>query len=719
MQVIYNDCTKHIGEQCGVSVISKMIVDENNNLIVVPQFCSKDFETERELHAHVYATIVARYRISLVRDEIKIFTISDYEKMYANWYRDFYTPVSHIRLNSMSNHTNNIQLTDERLASFVPELSKKMDQLIGTYMGLKIRKPIQGGSIKSLQEMCKHRTSIYTILNEKIVVDGVEYPLYYYSTNSVKNNELKVISLLREFSFDTCQRGDTYTRIRPYITPALRMLELKLRTQEYYGRFRFHYSPREIITMVRLRTSGGIQNTQAFTMIIDGIKYRVVNSGNKVYLLEAAARELHGIMIDLANDKEPEFLPFNVTKLKPELRYLFEKLLSKIPKALYKVREFFIPSLTLTLLSDLLHKNRMLIERGELITIGCTPWYGGWYQLAVVLNFDNEDIFWVDGDITSLDKHITDWMLYIYLASGARYYAWNRMNRSQRRLLKKLYLLLLYHVTNKVTLQPGNFWRLIRGVMYSGGKETSHGDSWIMALCFFLYIEHIKHMHPSSAPFIHQCLLAGFIAIIVYGDDNIWCCVKALRHLINANSWARFLKEFLGMELRDFKEYDKFLSQVDFATGTMIYTGPRYLKRYFIASMIPNSAPVLPYKTFLEPCVRLCAVLESEGHVGLVLKSLGQAYDSLGTNYITYVACYTAYQFALTKCSKTPKQLYLEWKDDPTKQKILKSMSKKANMKEAEFFESFPSWDSLQKRHAFIPELCNNRPDIFRLSDFF
>jgi len=141
MQVIYDNCSKHIGEQCGVRVVSKTIVDENNELIVVPQFCSKDFESEKELHAHVYAMIVSRYRISLVRDEIKIYTISDFEKMYTHWYREFYTPVSHIRLNSMSNHTNNLQLTSETLASFVPELSSKMDQLIATYMGLKIRIP--------------------------------------------------------------------------------------------------------------------------------------------------------------------------------------------------------------------------------------------------------------------------------------------------------------------------------------------------------------------------------------------------------------------------------------------------------------------------------------------------------------------------------------------------------------------------------------------------
>jgi len=361
----------------------------------------------------------------------------------------------------------------------------------------------------------------------------------------------------------------------------------------------------------------------------------------------------------------------------------------------------------------------MLIERGELITIGCTPWYGGWYQLATVLNFDNPDLFWADGDITGLDKHITDWQLYLYLAAGSRYYAWNRMNRSQHRMLKRLYLLLLYHVTNKITLQPGNFWRLIRGVMYSGGKETSHGDSWIMALIFYLYCEHIKHTHPSSAFFVHQCMIIGMIAIIVYGDDHIWCAPKIIRHIFNVQSFARFLKEFLGMELRDYREYDHFLSVVDMNKCVITRYGPKFLKRYFIASFLPNTAMVLPFKMHLESLVRMCSVLDHEGYPGLILKTIGQAWDTLGTNVLTYNACYIAYQYAISHCNQTPREIYKEWVNDPSKLKILKSMSKKANMKEAEFFESFPTLEMLRRRHAFIPVMCNNRPEIFRLSDFY
>jgi hypothetical protein len=312
--------------------------------------------------------------------------------------------------------------------------------------------------------------------------------------------------------------------------------------------------------------------------------------------------------------------------------------------------------------------------------------------------------------------------LYLYLMAGARYYDWAGMNPSQRTMLKRLYLILAYHVTNKITLQPGSFWRLIRGVMYSGGKETSHGDSWIMALVFYMYVEHIKQTHPTDASYIEQCLTLRFIAIIVYGDDHVWCAPKVLRHLLNANSFARFLKEYLGMELRDFKEYDKFLSDVDHSTGLMRYRGPKFLKRYWIPSSdleIEGSAPVLPYKHYLEPLVRCCTVTEEEDYLGLLAKTIGQMWDTMGTNEMAYTAIKAIYDHVSARISCTPKDLYNQWKDDPVKVKYLLTMSKKSTMRLEDFFDTVPTLEFLQSRHAFVPELSNNRPLVDLQEDLY
>jgi hypothetical protein len=365
----------------------------------------------------------------------------------------------------------------------------------------------------------------------------------------------------------------------------------------------------------------------------------------------------------------------------------------------------------LALIAELLHKERMKFERGAMITIGISGWWGGWYQLATLLKYNNPDLFWVDGDVKALDKHIPDFMLYVYLSAGARYWAWDSFNKHQRVFLKRIYLLLEYHMVNKITLQPGELWRMIIGVMYSGGPETSHGDSWIMAVIFYTYIEFVILRYSEHEAVIRACLVARFIYIIVYGDDHIWCCPKRLRDIINAESFARFLKDIWGMELRDFREYEQLISEVDIATGVFRYKGPKFLKRYFIRSSDPGMAPIVPYKETLEPLLKMCIVSNHEGMPGLILKSIGQAWDSMGTNPLIYEGAKAAFQYASSVCTETPMDIFrrLKKSTSPVDRKLVKNMLRKCHMGEEEMFESFPSLQTLRGRHKFVPSQINNK----------
>jgi len=463
--------------------------------------------------------------------------------------------------------------------------------------------------------------------------------------------------------------------------------------------------------LVKMHTSGGIGNNASYTAP-DKI-FRIANSGRKIALIEAAIRKAHKIVIRLSRNENVDWQPLNITKIKREWLYAFDKETeAEFERFLTKGREFFIPSLVVTLISAWLQNARMKFERGPLITIGCKPWYGGWYELAVRLGYNNPDLFWADGDITGLDKHITDWMLYLYMGRGSRYYNWTSFNRAQRRLLRRLYALLMYHVVNKITLQPGTIWRLIRGVMYSGGKETSHGDSWITALIFFLYIEYVCLVYPESRHFIEKALFLYFICIIVFGDDHIWCCPKWLRHLINVNGFAKFLKDFLGMELRDFREYDTFLSEVDFEKGTIKVPGPKFLKRYFIQATHSFMAPVVPFKPYFESTLRMVTVEEGDDIPGLILKTIGMAWDTYGTNIVMYELTRMTYDWAISRYEKDPIAIVAQWRQDPEKAKILRSMERKVGIKDAEFFDAFPALEKLQQRHIYDRTRNHNKIEL-------
>jgi len=187
---------------------------------------------------------------------------------------------------------------------------------------------------------------------------------------------------------------------------------------------------------------------------------------------------------------------------------------------------------------------------------------------------------------------------------------------------------------------------------------------------------------------------------------------------MGANSFAAFLKEYLGMELRDYKEYEKFLSEVNHNTGTLTYAGPKFLKRYFIANFLsPDSAPVLPFKPYVESMIRMCAITEEEGILGAIIKSVGIAHDTMGTNLVAYEACRTVNQYASGLSPMTPYDIYLEWLKDPTKHNFIRNIIKKTKMTPEEIFHSFPSLELLQSRHVFDPAIANNHISIFRLGD--
>jgi len=353
----------------------------------------------------------------------------------------------------------------------------------------------------------------------------------------------------------------------------------------------------------------------------------------------------------------------------------------------------------------------MLIERGNVIKIGCSAYNGQWYEIAKFMNYESDELIWVDGDITALDKHITDWMMYVYLAAGSRYFSFKRMNEDQKKFMKRLYTYIMYHVTNKITLQVGNIWRIICGVMYSGGPETSHGDSWIMGLCFCLYLCHIMHIHPHIAKYIMDAITIGMIRFIVYGDDHIWCYPKVLRGILGASSFAEFLRRYCNMELRDYKEYEKFLSVVDHSRGTFIFKGPRFLKRFFIFNdIILGGAPVLPWKQFLEPVVRMCTIERNTGFLGALLKTYGHAWESYGTNLVTYSCAKTMYdKIANSGCVKMPRDMIDDFLMMEGGEKAVNDLVRRIGLTAEEIFDKFPDLEELQQRHIYNPRLCDYR----------
>jgi len=298
-------------------------------------------------------------------------------------------------------------------------------------------------------------------------------------------------------------------------------------------------------------------------------------------------------------------------------------------------------------------------------------------------------------------------MLMLYVASGRRYYNWKAMDSECTRVLEYLIKTLMYHISHKLVLHLGTFWRFMRGVMYSGGKETSHGDSWIMAFIYYCYVVSVAYDNPSAATYIYDALEVQAIIIAAYGDDHVWSCPKIFRHLINARGFANFLSECCLMTLRNYKEYDSFLSVPDYITGGLKSKGVVFLKRYFIATPDPALAKVLPYKPINDTMINLMLKEEGCEYVDVLFSCFGQAWDTQGTNPVAYRYVKKFYERLI---GSYPVELpvdvlkkYLASGDGKTK---LNKLMRRTHITERDLFMSFPSMKTMLARHVYVPDLC-------------
>jgi len=470
----------------------------------------------------------------------------------------------------------------------------------------------------------------------------------------------------------------------------------------------FHYNPKELMTQVKKFTSLGATAGSTRYGMFKGEKVRVVSSGDKIYGIEAAVRKAHDIMVRIMNEDDDNlFVITAIVKGKHEWKIGQFKSISELKQMTMKIREFFIPCLEHSLIGILLNNKRMLFERNNVIRIGMRFWYGGAELLYKFLNGEMPDMIWVDGDITGLDKHIKDWQLWLYAMNAYPYYRWDKMTEKERKFVKKLMIYWVANISSKLVCHVGGFWRYMRGQMYSGGKETSHGDSWVMAFLFYCFCQYLKQRHPTRSRLIDEFMALMIIVIIVYGDDHIWCAPYMLSDIMNHETWRDFLKDYCGMELRDGHTYRNLLSVPD-STGRLSVPGPKFLKRHIIKNPYKHiKVNYLPYKEIDEQMIK-AMIHVSQMPFEAILKIVGMAWDTQGTNIPAYNVCVDLYNTFSAYDSRTPLEIYLSDDVQLMNKRDLDRLIRKIGISAEEIFDHFPSLDELQARHNFDMAKANH-----------
>lgn len=574
-------------------------------------------------------------------------------------------------------------------------------------IGLDVRTmPRERDGVKTLTYLCYRALSWDYICFEDF--DG-----YKAMVNTADNMSVeKVVHLFSEFAGPGISR-DKQKQLEWWMPQALSMLERALEVDKHRGIVNFRYHPSMLSSFVSstLSASGiraGMDSVDEFS----DVKIKHTVSGKKIDQFPYYASRFHTGMQRLyvhgIDDEEVQQLleVYCYIALKQEVKFVWPASKEACQKLKMKCREFFIPNMIQQFLSKLLMTPRQKLERGDWIRIGQKWNYGGAQEFAKFLNAFSDDMVWHFGDFSKLDKSIKDYLLSFYVSSGQAYF---RTDVNGKQFLEHLFVLLCERICVKIVNHVMGAWSLMLSFMYSGGFETSHGDSWCVLLVWFLYICYSLEKYPQYASDIMSCLFVA-IVIVVYGDDHVWCTPRKLAHVLNETLFAAFVQEFFDMVIRDAVMTDRFFSEVN-AAGEVTTAGVTFLKRYFVLDTSwPDGYPVVfPFKPTHETMLKLFASKDGLD-VTYVLQAVGQAYDTLGTNVVAYRLCYEFYEYymKLMPPGKTMSDIvssFFESGDVARGRRMLK----KSGISRAELEDGFPSLDRLKEMHLIDVEKCSNK----------
>jgi hypothetical protein len=251
------------------------------------------------------------------------------------------------------------------------------------------------------------------------------------------------------------------------------------------------------------------------------------------------------------------------------------------------------------------------------------------------------------GDIKSLDTSITAIPLVLYLMFAQ---IWIQRNDSDPSYRMFQYILegCAEQLAGKTVRWIKDFVLLI-GVMPSGSLETSHGDSWVVGVVYWLsYIFNVMaHSEVKVRRQIWEALANRIIGMFVYGDDFLKVYPKSLRDHINVNGFAGYMLSSHSIQFKNSEEFSSALTYLTVWNNEVVnhvYTGPSYLKRHLIRAdqfnlnlINPKISKVVPWRPFPQYQWRAGVPRDRSAPIYMNLSRLiGLAYDTLGVDPMAY-----------------------------------------------------------------------------------
>jgi len=389
-----------------------------------------------------------------------------------------------------------------------------------------------------------------------------------------------------------------------------------------------------------LGASSGINQGPSF-VIMDPETDNMIYVSPKGKKLEAMPADIDALIEWFRSGDEPPVL-WNVTP-KNENFFDWAKQLDDAAweKWKSKVRLFVIPSSIFIHAERLVCRTRHLRERGNVIIVGHKHSRGGADKIAKLLGVTLEncrDPIIEEGDAKNFDQSVLEFFTNLYFSTMLIH----EDPRSKDFELKtKIVEWLAKNMVNRLTRLFAESWVFIRGQVPSGCWNTSHMDSWIMAMYLCLYGLHTISEAPEDVQEILEDALYNIIKLVVYGDDHLWNKGTGVSaQYFNADSFARFCKKYFNVEIRDIVSGATFVS--DIYDGYLVRKGATLLKHQFVLNPQykegNGQAVFLPFREWREFLIRAVWGRETKRRdvLDVCMSCIGHAYGTYASNLTAY-----------------------------------------------------------------------------------
>jgi len=388
----------------------------------------------------------------------------------------------------------------------------------------------------------------------------------------------------------------------------------------------------------------------------------------------------------------------NAIGLKKEFLYAGEEDLKTADKMQSKLRYIWLCETLEFLVSASVQGYRQKLERRGPILIGSKFSHGGAWDFAQKCKFNSKDHFWILGDFSSYDLSIKRFFLNLFAMENLRYFNRSSFVGRTWQLFVKFNEWVSHNVGCKLVRKPNGEWGFLEGSMGSGSFITSHGDSWILAFTFFMFVESIAEGSELGDD-IRRDLMNCLLGIFVFGDDFVIYMLKKYRHIINKYTYASFMEQ-LGFIFKELEEKDTFLTSVD-RECNITEKGVKLLQHYFVhvdsvdTCGVDGLPEVLPWKDTIRLCAR--AVYgngEPRVDIDYAISAIGNAYANHGVN--EYVHKFYKYIFdnSIHQVGAQGEWIADYIKTQASSGSNISSMLRKAGMTADDLINGFPTRES-------------------------